>query len=120
MDALLKARQNIQFIDLSENDLVITCESDLNDLMGLCYEYNANYLLLTDLNLAPDFFDLKTGLAGAALQKFANYQVKVAVIFSTNTDHNPRFRELEYELNRNQQIRFFKDREKAEAWLTAT
>lgn len=30
--------------------------------------------------LAPEFFDLRTGLAGDALQKFVNYRVQVAVV----------------------------------------
>src|SRR6187549_3674319 len=35
-------------------------------------------LLIDESQLGPDFFDLRTGLAGEVLQKFTNYRVRLA------------------------------------------
>ena len=35
--------------------------------------------MLDEKDLSPDFFDLKTGLAGQVLQKFVSYRTKLAV-----------------------------------------
>lgn len=118
MDDLLRSRNNIHFIDLIGSDFNIKREGEILDLLGMCYTYESNLILLDDVNLSDDFFDLKTGLAGAAMQKFANYQVKVAVILPTNAHHNDRFKELMYEMNGSNQIRFYDDRDQAESWLT--
>ncbi|HZS44173.1 MAG TPA: DUF4180 domain-containing protein, partial [Blastocatellia bacterium] len=37
-------------------------------------------LVLSEDNLKPEFFDLRTGLAGEFFQKFTNYKLRVAII----------------------------------------
>ncbi len=76
---------NIEIIEnniatLSSNEVVIHSLQDAVDLLG-----NANYLgavsiILKEDNLTPLFFDLKTKIAGDILQKYSNYQMKLAII----------------------------------------
>lgn len=117
MEDILKSSNGVQYIDLTGSDFSIQREGELNDLLGMCYTHNCNILLLDVDNLSDDFFNLRTGLAGAAMQKFANYQVKVAVLLPVNAHHNERFKELMYEMNQSNQIRFYSDRDEAENWL---
>ena len=119
MDAVLRAKHNHSYIDLTQSDTKISREPELNDLLSLCYQHQSNNLLLSEHNLSADFFNLRTGLAGLALQKFANYQVRVAVLLPPGADHNERFRELMYEMNQSNQIRFYSDQDSAEHWLTS-
>jgi len=119
MDDRLRSRNNVQFIDLVGSDFNIKREGEVLDLMGMCYSYQCNLILLDHVNLSDDFFDLRTGLAGSAMQKFANYQVRVAVLLPTNAHHNDRFKELMYEMNGSNMIRFYDDRDQAEHWLTS-
>jgi len=118
MDGALKSLNSIDFIDLTESDSIINQEGDLNDLLSLCYFHNSNYILLVDKNLSDEFFNLRCGLAGAALQKFANYQMSVAIVLPTEANHKQRFKELIYEMNQSTHCRFFDHREIAELWLT--
>lgn len=101
-------------------DLTIASENDILDLIVFCGENETHRLLFHQENLSPDFFDLKTGLAGLLFQKLANYHLKTAVLVSLDSIQNPRFKELIYECNRGQQIRFYEDKSLAEDWLLGT
>jgi Domain of unknown function (DUF4180) len=40
----------------------------------------ARLVVIPALRLTPDFFQLRTGVAGAILQKFVNYRLRVVII----------------------------------------
>ncbi len=109
--------QNI-YIECLPDGGRIESERDALDLVAACGENQANRLLLHAENLSEDFFHLKTGLAGAVLQKFVNYYVKVAAVLTPELVNQGRFQEMVLEANRsNRSFQVFYDREKAEAWL---
>jgi hypothetical protein len=118
MDSTLKSLRDVNYIDLTETDSRINREADLNNLLSLCYYHNSNLLLLSDKNLSSEFFNLRSGLAGAAMQKFANYQAKVAILLPPNAEQSQRFKELMFEMSRSNHFRFYDNREAAEVWLT--
>jgi PadR family transcriptional regulator, regulatory protein AphA len=107
-----------KFIRCAPGDVVVK-EQDVLDLIARCGEIDSNRVLLLRKNLADSFFDLKTGLAGAAFQKFSNYGVKAAIVVDYNEIASERFRELMSECNKGNQIRFFNNMIVAEKWLTA-
>lgn len=96
----------------------VSTEQDLLDLLTYCYEIESNRVLLDDAHLPPDFFSLKTGLAGAIFQKFSNYQVKAAIVTNLAAIQSERFKQLISECNKGNWIHFFSDIAKAEEWLT--
>jgi hypothetical protein len=85
--------------------------------MGLSYDYDTTSFLLYASNIADDFFDLRTRFAGLVLQKFMNYQAKVAIILPLGTRTSRRFKEFTDEANRGQSMRFFTESAAAENWL---
>ena len=46
---------------------------DALDIMVNAYYEGAESLILYEMNLGPEFFELRTGVAGEIMQKFANY-----------------------------------------------
>ena len=118
MDSTLKSLNGIDFIDLTEGDSNISRETDLNELLSLCYYHNSNLILMSEKNLSEQFFNLKSGLAGASMQKFANYQAKVAILLPHDAEKSERFKELMYEMNQSRHFRFYEHRADAEVWLT--
>lgn len=50
------------------------------DVIGLCFENKINLVMINRNSLAEEFYDLKTKLLGMCLQKFINYNVRVAFI----------------------------------------
>ena len=91
-------------------------EHDALDLITACFENNIHLLMLHAEALPDDFFKLKTGLAGQVLQKFINYQVKVAVILTSELKIE-KFKELLNESNKGNDFRVYSNIDEAESWL---
>jgi hypothetical protein len=101
----------------SESGIYIRSVKDITDAIGACF--GAEGILLREEDLAPEFFDLRSGLAGELFQKFVNYRLRVAIVLPTPEAHGERFRELAYEHRSHDMVRFFRSGEEAEAWLRA-
>ncbi len=106
-----------KYLEVKDNSFVLESEQDALDLAALCSENDTDTFLLDLENLDHRFYDLRTGLAGAVLQKLSNYRVKMAVIVPTDVIKG-RFGELALELNRGKQFGIFSSREDAENWLS--
>ncbi|WP_309573011.1 DUF4180 domain-containing protein [Deinococcus sp.] len=74
-------------------------------------------LILTESDVAPEFFDLRSGLAGEVFQKFTNYRVPVALVIPDFAGHGERFAELAHEHRRHPLIRFVHSEAEARTWL---
>ncbi len=74
-------------------------------------------LLIGEENLGPDFFDLRTGLAGEVFQKFTNYRVRLALVVADPVAHGSRFGELAYEHRTHPSVRIFESEQLARRWL---
>ncbi len=74
-------------------------------------------LLLDESQFGPDFFDLRTGLAGEVFQKFTNYRVRLAIVVADPAAHGSRFSELAHEHRTHDAVRFFDGEQLARRWL---
>jgi hypothetical protein len=116
----LQKTDHANYIQANPSDFVIRTERDMLELITACVENDTQNVILYQDNLSPDFFDLKTQLAGTLFQKLANYHVRGAAIISMGQVKSERFKELILEYNRGQLFRFFEDKEAAEKWLALT
>ena len=107
----------VRYVEVLSGEPPLRTEQDALELVGLCGEKDTNRLLLRGEALSEDFFRLKTGVAGAMLQKLVNYSVKTAVIIPAVIVLGERFQELRSEVNKGSQYRFFTDSRDAEIWL---
>jgi len=55
-------------------------EADALDLIGGLWGQEVDWLALPAARLGPDFLRLRTGLAGAVIQKFVTYRVRLAIV----------------------------------------
>lgn len=62
------------------SDVVIKTTEDGLDLVGNLYYQDFDCIILHKKNSTPDFFDLKSRIAGEILQKFSNYRVRLAIV----------------------------------------
>ena len=87
---------------------LLTQESDALDIIGEAFGQQAALVVIPVERLSPDFFRLGTGLAGAILQKFTNYQMRVAIIgdISGFTAKSGPLRDFVHESNRRGLVRF--------------
>lgn len=110
-------KDNKSYIDISSAETPVSKESDVMDLISLCFEQGINrYMLHKDI-LSEDFFKLSTGLAGIVMQKFVNYRIRAALLVPEEYKFSVRFKELMLELNKGSDFRVFIRRHEAEAWL---
>lgn len=65
---------------------MIASERDATDIMGMAFTKKPDWILIPLTALAPAFLDLKSGLAGAVLQKFVNYDFHVAILGDTSRE----------------------------------
>ena len=61
----------------------------------------------------PEFFDLKTGLAGEILQKFTNYEFKLAIVGNFETVQSKSLRDFIFESNRAKRYLFVASQQEA-------
>ena len=66
--------------EIVSDDVLIKTSEDGLDLMGNMYYQGFDKIILQEKHLAPDFFDLKSGMAGEILQKFSTYRMQLAIV----------------------------------------
>lgn len=87
---------------------IISRDGDVNDFISAGWDARADRLVIPVSRLAPDFFKLSTGLAGAVLQKCTNYSFRVAIVgdISAYTEKSAPLRDFVYESNKRGDVRF--------------
>jgi hypothetical protein len=110
---------NLKIAELMADGILINETQDALDIMAECNYQDAGNILLYKHNLNPDFFDLKTGIAGEILQKFSNYRVRLAIIGDYSTYNNKSLRDFIYESNKAGRIIFASSKEEAISRLTS-
>ncbi|MFF4360472.1 DUF4180 domain-containing protein [Streptomyces sp. NPDC001604] len=81
------------------------------DLIGDAMGYDAELVALPVERVADEFFRLRSGVAGAVMQKFVNYRVRLAVVgdLSRNLAGSSALRDFVHETNQGSHIWFLAD-----------
>lgn len=90
--------------------------SDIPDALNASIDGGG--LLLDESQIAPEFFDLRTGFAGEVLQKFTNYRALLAIVVADADAYGARFGELAFEHRTHRVVRFFPTEQQARQWLS--
>lgn len=99
------SKRDIVIINLEEFQIQTT--QDALDLMAtMRYEAGCEKLILSERHLDESFFDLKSGLASDILQKFINYQIKLAVIGDFERFSSKALHDFIYECNKGRHLFF--------------
>jgi len=106
MEFTIHELNTIRIAELANDQQVIETAQDGLDLLGNAYYQGMDKVIIHTYQLTPDFFDLKTGLAGEILQKFSNYRIQLAIVgdFSAYTGNS--ITSFIYESNKRGQINF--------------
>lgn len=95
--------------EITSDNILIKTLQDALDLMVEPGLMNVKNLILHKENIDPTFFDLKTGLAGEILQKFVNYQIRLAIVGDFTNISSESLKAFILECNRGNQIFFVED-----------
>jgi hypothetical protein len=100
-------------IAVAENTEKIRNAQDALDTLVTAYYQDCDFVVFDKESLNDDFFDLKTGLAGEILQKFSNYNMRLAIIGDFSMYKSKALRDFIYECNKNKFIIWVSDLETA-------
>ncbi|GKS13733.1 hypothetical protein YDYSY3_47330 [Paenibacillus chitinolyticus] len=111
MNITVDQRQHSKVAVISSEDVVISSVNDALDLMAdIRYNHECDKVLLRKEQLTEDFFELKTKLAGDILQKYINYQLKIAIVGDFSGYNSKSLNDFIYECNQGNNV-FFKGTE---------
>lgn len=106
--------KGIEIAIVDSNDILIyDTQSALDLIATISYQTGADRFILNKSAIDEKFFDLKTGLAGEVLQKFINYQAKVAVVGDFTIYSSKSLKDFIYESNHGKNIFFLPDKQQA-------
>lgn len=99
---------------LHSDEVLIDSGSAALDLFGsLDYETSIKAFAINREALHPDFFRLRTGLAGDVLQKCSNYHWKLAIYGDFSDFPSGAMRDFITECNRGKDVFYLKDADEA-------
>lgn len=103
---------------LEKLDTAIDSEqAALDFFLGLSYGENVQHFVLGKDCFPPAFYDLKTGLAGAILQKIVNYRLCLAIVGDFSGYASQALQDFIYECNKGRHIAFLLTEQEAIAHL---
>lgn len=99
--------------EIKSDQIILTNIQDALDLMGNADYQGARSIVIYEKNIVPEFFDLKTRLAGEILQKYANYNFSLAVIGEFEKYKSSSLNAFIVECNRGKNVFFVQDLDSA-------
>ena len=112
-------RRGVPVLVVAGSGAPIASEQDALDLIGAAFG-QAEIVAIPAERLDERFFVLRTGLAGAIMQKFVNYRVRLVIVgdISAHVDASTALRDLVRESNRGGHIWFVGDLDELDARLS--
>lgn len=98
--------QTIKIAEIISDEMIIKSAQDGLDLLGNIYYQGFDKVILYEKNITPEFFDLKTKIAGDILQKFSNYRVGLAIVGDFEKYDRKSTRDFIFESNKTKHINF--------------
>ena len=105
---------NIEIAVVSSSEVLITdVQSALDFMATVRYDTECDRMILKKSAICEDFFHLSTKLAGEILQKFINYNVKMAIVGDFSVYASNSLKAFIYESNKGKDIFFLPDENQA-------
>ncbi|MEG0925155.1 DUF4180 domain-containing protein [Chryseobacterium sp.] len=104
---------NIKVAEIISDEVIIQSAQDGLDIMGDIYYQGIDKLIVYEKDITPDFFDLKTKIAGEILQKFSNYRIGLAIIGDFSKYESKSMKDFIFESNKARHVNFVETLEDA-------
>jgi hypothetical protein len=109
-------KNGVRYLRLTPGEASIGREEDALTLVALCAENGVERVLIPAECLTRDFMRLATCVAGLALQKLSDYNIKTVAVLDTGAVKG-KFQNFLAESNRGNMFRAYSNFEDAENWL---
>jgi hypothetical protein len=105
---------NVEIANIESNKiLIIDVQSALDLMATVRYETDCDRIIINKSAISEDFFDLSTKLAGDILQKYINYQMKIAIVGDFSVYNSKSLKDFIFECNNGKDIFFLPDENQA-------
>lgn len=104
---------DIKVAEIITDEIILRTTEDGLDLLGNLYYHGYNKIIIHEKNITPDFFDLKTKIAGDILQKFIQYQMPLTIIGDFSKFKRKSLNDFIFECNKGKQINFVSSQSEA-------
>ena len=104
---------NTAIAEVVSQGIVINNIEDGIDLLGNVYYQGFDKMILYEKNLTPEFFDLKTKMAGEILQKFSNYRMRLIIVGDFTRYESKSLKDFIFESNNGRMVNFVGSLEEA-------
>lgn len=104
--------------EIITDKIILKTVEDGLDLLGNLYYQGFDKIIIHEKNITPDFFDLKTKIAGNILQKFTQYKMPLSIIGNFSKFNSKSLTDFIFESNKGKQINFFSTQPEAIKALT--
>ena len=101
--------EDTKVAEIITDKVILRSTEDGLDLLGNLYYPGFDKIIIHEKNITPEFFDLKTKIAGEILQKFAQYQMPLIIVGDFSKYKSKSLNDFIFESNKSQQINFIKD-----------
>lgn len=107
-------KNSIEIAVISSDDiLIMDVQSALDFFATVDYQTGCNRMIIDKSLICEEFFDLSTKIAGEVLQKFINYQKKIAIIGDFTKYSSNSLKDFIYECNKGKDIFFLPNKANA-------
>ncbi|MBD2699332.1 DUF4180 domain-containing protein [Spirosoma sp. BT702] len=106
MQIAIKTVNGKEIAEVTSDMVIINTLEDGLDILANCAYQGAEKIIIHQHNLSPEFFDLKTRLAGDILQKFSTYRVQLAIVGDFSGYTSKSLRDFIFESNKGSLIKF--------------
>jgi hypothetical protein len=114
MDVQVSEKGNSKVAVIKSSDMLINSTQDALDLMAtVSHMYDCSKMVISKSSVTESFFDLKTGVAGEILQKYTNYNMKVAIVGDFADYTSKSLKDFIYESNQGSQVFFLGEENEA-------
>ena len=100
---------NTKVAEIITDKVILRSTEDGLELLGNLYYQGFDKILIHEKNITPEFFDLRTKIAGEILQKFAQYQMPLIIVGDFSKYQSKSLNDFIFESNKSKQINFIKD-----------
>lgn len=107
-------RNNSEVAHVIDNNIIINdLQSAIDVMMTVKYEAGTKNIAISKNLITDNFFILSSGLAGEILQKFVNYQFRVAIYGDFTKYTSKPLKDFIYESNKGKDIFFVENEDEA-------
>ena len=99
--------------EIITDEIILKTIEDGLDLIGNLNYQGFDKIIIHEKNIIPDFFDLKTKIAGDILQKFTQYQMPLIIVGDFSKFNSKSLNEFIYESNKGRQVNFLASQSEA-------